>query len=232
MAAVNKPALIVGAALLVGMFVMARRANAATSAAPSFSWPDIGLSFEPLKTYVPDVDWTFSDNPVPSWAPPNLADADMNVNAFLAAIAWAEGTDREPDPYRVCYGYRHTIRDLSDHPAVRGEWNGEPLDNLGPRYKGLVSTAAGRYQIIKQTWLRCKAALGLPDFGPQSQDRAAVWLIDKRGALGHVQAGRFDRALELCAAEWASLPASTAGQPTRQLADLRNVFASAGGTFA
>lgn len=156
-----------------------------------------------------------------------------NVAAFLSVIEFAEGTGRDGrDPYRTCYAYRHTIQSFADHPAVTGEWGGEPLDNLGPAYAGKVSTAAGRYQIIKPTWLRAKRALGLPDFSPASQDAAAVWLIKQRGALDEVEAGQIEQALALCAPEWASLPASTAGQPTRRLGDLLAAYERAGGYFA
>jgi lysozyme len=155
-----------------------------------------------------------------------------NVRAFLAAIAAAEGTDKRADPYRVCYGYRHTIRSFADHPALSGEWAGESLDNLGPRYKGKRSTAAGRYQIIAPTWAECRRALGLQDFGPASQDAAAVYLIKRRGALPAVQRGEIQRAAALCASEWASLPGSTAGQPTVTLARLLDTYTDNGGALA
>lgn len=158
--------------------------------------------------------------------------SDTNVRAGLDVIAWAEGTERAADPYRVCYSYRHTIRDLAEHPAVSGEWKGEPLDSLGPRYAGLVSTAAGRYQIIKRTWLSAKRALGLVDFSPESQDAAAVYLIKQRGALEDLQRGDLQAFCDKCAPEWASLPGSTSGQPQRKFAQLLDVFNQAGGTFA
>jgi len=162
---------------------------------------------------------------------------DGNVRAFLAAIAWAEGTDREPDPYRVCYGYKHIVRSLADHPANSGEWKGEPLPahmcagaGLGP---GCVSTAAGRFQIIRKTWNGARRALALPDFSPDSQIRAAVWLIDQRGALDAVKRGDVAEALQLCRKEWASLPgANYAGQGMRSEGDLVAVFERAGGFTA
>lgn len=157
---------------------------------------------------------------------------DANVTAFLTTIATAEGTDREADPYGVCYGYRHTVRDFSDHPAVTDEWRGESIANLGPRYAGMVSTAAGRYQIIKATWLRAKRALGLSDFSPASQDAAAVWLIGQRGALDAIRRGDFAQAINTCSTEWASLPGSTSGQPQRKLEQLAQVFTDNGGTLA
>lgn len=155
-----------------------------------------------------------------------------NMRAFLALLGYSEGTDSQPDPYRVCYGYRHTIADLSDHPAVTGEWRGEPLDGLGPAYVGKVSTAAGRYQLIRPTWLACKRALGLPDFSAASQDAAAVYLIRQRGAASLIEQGRIPDAINRLGAEWASLPSSSSGQPQRRLYALLDAFTEAGGSLA
>lgn len=162
--------------------------------------------------------------------------SETNVAAFLSMIAYAEGTDRGADPYRVCYGYRHTIADLRDHPAVTGEWRGEKLPDVicagAGMSPGCVSTAAGRYQLIRPTWLACKRALGLPDFAPDSQDRAAVYLIRQRGALDDVKAGRIADAIAKVAKEWASLPGANYGQPERPLAGLSDAFTDAGGVIA
>lgn len=162
---------------------------------------------------------------------------DRNVRAFLAMIGRAEGTDSQADAYRVCYGYSHTIKSFADHPAVTGEWKGKTLTDkqcAGAGYgPGCVSTAAGRYQITKPTWLDCKRSLGLPDFSPDSQDRAAVYLINKRGALAAVMEGRLTDALELCRREWASFPgANYAGQGTRTLAWMQSAYQGAGGVLA
>lgn len=155
-----------------------------------------------------------------------------NRNAFLGTISHSEGTDRAPDPYRVCFAFKHTIADLSDHPAITGEWHGEPLDFLGPAYDGLISTAAGRYQITKHTWEALKGALGLPDFGPASQDAAALLLIEQKGALDMVDEGRVVDAVNACKSIWASLPGSTSGQPQKTMADLVKTYTDAGGAFA
>lgn len=159
-----------------------------------------------------------------------------NVRAFLALIRYAEGTDRGPDPYRVCYGYRHTIIDLRDHPAITGEWSGEVLPDemcrkagYGP---GCISSAAGAYQLIKPTWRGIRDRLRLPDFGPDSQDRAALYLVENRGALADVFAGQIQTAVAKCAREWASLPGNQAGQPQRRKDDLLAVYTRAGGLVA
>lgn len=151
-------------------------------------------------------------------------------------IAVSEGTQRAPDPYRCCYGYTHVVVDLSDHPAITGEWHGEPLSDalciaagLSP---GCVSTAAGRYQINKPTWVHLKTKLGLRSFDGPSQDDAAIEDIKEAGALELVNAGRVADAISKCRGIWASLPGNTAGQPQRSYAELVNAYANAGGAFA
>lgn len=162
--------------------------------------------------------------------------AGGNIAAFLATIRRAEGTEQAGDPYRVCYGYSHTIRDLSDHPAITGEWRGQRLSDamcanagFGP---GCVSTAAGAYQIIKPTWVRLRDRLGLGDFGPYSQDSAAVELIRTRGALEDVKAGRISDAINKCRNEWASLPGNYAKQGQRSAAEIISWFQQSGGQLA
>ena len=166
-----------------------------------------------------------------------------NLAAFLTMLSVSEGTSRVLnvngvliDPYRVCFGKYHVIVNLSDHPAVTGEWHGEPLRPAMCIAAGLtwpcVSTAAGRYQINKPVWLNLKRMLRLPDFTAPSQDAAAVELIREKGALDLVNAGRAQDAIALCHGIWASLPGSTAGQPIKTLASLMAAYTDAGGGFA
>lgn len=165
-----------------------------------------------------------------------MPDPDKNIAAMLYAIARAEDTAGQPDPYRVCFGYAHTIKSFSEHPAITGEWRGEKLSDkmcagagLGP---GCVSTAAGKYQIIKRTWIGVRDKLGLPDFSPASQDRAAVELLRQRGALGPLGRGDFAGAVAAAKKEWASLPGAGYGQGERSIAWLTDRFVEAGGVLA
>jgi muramidase (phage lysozyme) len=169
-----------------------------------------------------------------STTPESIAAA--NVRAFLRVIQQAEGTDRAGDPYRVVYGYGHTINDLSEHPAITGEWRGERLSNamcanagFGP---GCISTAAGAYQIIRPTWVKVRDRLRLSSFGPNEQDAAAVELIRQRGALEDVRAGRFATAVHKCRQEWASLPGNSAKQGQRSLGQLAAWYQQNGGQRA
>lgn len=165
-----------------------------------------------------------------------ILNSDSNVRAFLEAIARAEGTAGQGDPYRVCYAYRHTIRDLAEHPAISGEWKGEPLPDNQCRAAGFdpgcVSTAAGKYQITRTTWKKLKARLGLKDFSPASQDAAAVELLRECGALDYAQAGQVDQAARAARRIWASLPGAGYEQPERSLAWLQDRYTEAGGVLA
>lgn len=155
--------------------------------------------------------------------------------AFLGTIAHAEGTDRAPDPYRVVYSFEHAIIDLSDHPTITGEWPGKVLTDAQCRNAGLSpgckSTAAGKYQITRPTWVRLKGILTLTDFRAASQDLACVQLIAEVKAEDLVERGEFVQAVMQCRHTWASLPGNTAGQPQRTYAQLQDAYLSAGGTF-
>ena len=141
----------------------------------------------------------------------------QNLKAFLHVIRVGEGTADE-DGYRRHYGGTH-FESFADHPKKvikAGKW---------------TSSAAGAYQFLTKTWAECKAALNLPDFSPASHDLAAVFLIDRRRALNDVLAGRIKRAIELCAKEWASLPGSPYGQPTKTMAQALAAYEQAGGVY-
>lgn len=178
---------------------------------------------------------------------------NQNFMAFLTMLSHSEGTDRATDiagqsvdPYRTTFqgelspGVRkpmYVTRDLTWHPAEfrpdgSNEWIGESIEFLGSRYAGMISTAAGRYQITRPTWMRIKNLLGLPDFTGPSQDEAAIELIKEQGALNLVNSGQVALAINACHPIWASLPGSTSGQPTTPFAALMTAYGNAGGGFA
>jgi lysozyme len=137
--------------------------------------------------------------------------------ALLNTIRYAEGTwigGRE-EGYRVLYGGGRVER-LDRHPEI----------TVRRRY---VSAAAGAYQFLPATWREASSRLRLPDFGPRSQDQAALHLIEKRGALGPFdQRGLTPEVLARLAPEWASLPAyhggSWYGQPVKTVAELQRFY--------
>lgn len=151
----------------------------------------------------------------------NVTGADVahpNVQAFLRVIRRGEGT-AGPDGYRTLFG-GGLFNGYADHPRIKVSKS------------GYTSTAAGAYQFLSSTWDETKRVMGLPDFTPASQDRAAVGRIVYRGALEDVKAGRFEQAIRKVAREWASMPGSPYGQPVISMTTAKNTYAAAGGAFA
>lgn len=148
--------------------------------------------------------------------------ANANLRAFFAVIRAGEGT-ADAAGYRRMFG-GELVTSLADHPrrAVTRALGGRPI----------TSTAAGAYQFLSRTWDECAQALALPDFSPASQDLAAAYLIRRRGAMPDVLAGRIADAITKCNREWASLPGSPYGQPTRTMAQALAVYAAALGAAA
>jgi muramidase (phage lysozyme) len=145
--------------------------------------------------------------------------AHPNVAAFLRVIRAGEGTSDED-------GYRRIVGG-----ALFDGFERHPGRSVEIKSLGIRSTAAGAYQFLGRTWQECAAALQLPDFSPQSQDLGAAFLIDRRRALDDVVAGRLESAIRKCALEWASLPGSPYGQPTRTMQQARAVYERFGGTY-
>lgn len=144
--------------------------------------------------------------------------AYKNIRAFLIMIQHAEGTYGQ-DGYRKLYGGGF-FQDFSRHPNQKQtKW-------------GITSTAAGAYQILSKTWAGLQAELKLPDFSPVSQDKAAIHLIKRRGALEDVYAGRFAQAIAKCRKEWASLPGAGYGQNEKSLKNLLAIAKASGGLIA
>jgi muramidase (phage lysozyme) len=141
-----------------------------------------------------------------------------NLRAFLTMIQYAEGTYGK-DAYRVLFG-GGLFTGYNRHP------------DIAITRSGYTSTAAGAYQILFHTWVTIQLALGLQDFSPPSQDKAAIELVRRRGALEDVLAGRLETAVEKCRKEWASLPGAGYGQREQSFAILKKIYLQAGGQIA
>lgn len=205
------------------------RAQQMSDAAPGWSWDGLGLKvFTDAADVITDaVTETGATVGAMIGLGPKASEYaamlnESNVQAFLQVIRDGEGT-------AGAMGYQTMVGgglfyDMADHPrqfvAIRS-------GNTTIR-----SSAAGAYQMLSRTWDEAKSAMGLPDFSPASQDIAALFLINRRGALDDVRAGRLDAAIRRTAKEWASLPGSPYGQPTRTMAQASNVYQSAGGVIA
>lgn len=139
-----------------------------------------------------------------------------NLKKFLDLIAWAEGTSRlgKQNGYDVVVG-GSLFTDFSKHP-----------NKLIEVRKGLKSTAAGRYQILKRYADHYCKQLKLKDFSPASQDAIAIQMIKEQGALGDIEAGRIEEAIVKCRNIWASLPGNSYGQPQKEMAALLEKYKS------
>ncbi|MFX8628802.1 glycoside hydrolase family 104 protein, partial [Acinetobacter baumannii] len=127
-----------------------------------------------------------------------------NARKMLDLIAATEG---------VKYGYNtlfgnQKIDDLSWHPNIK-----KPFTQTDGQVK--YTTAAGRYQFLKDTWDGVARQYGLKDFSPQSQDLGALALLAQNGALPYVLKGDFNTAIKKSGSTWASLPTSPYAQNKR-----------------
>lgn len=146
----------------------------------------------------------------------------QNVQAFLRVIRAGE-TNQDDSAFRMMFG-GEMFQSFKDHPRK------VITKKLGG--KEYSSSAAGAYQFLSKTWDGLVAQYKFPDFSPEYQHLGAVALIKGRKALEDVIAGRFDAAILKCGKEWASLPGSPYGQPTKTLAQAKAVYEKYGGTYA
>lgn len=124
--------------------------------------------------------------------------SSANRKKMLDLIAKAEGAD-----YDTIVGGRK-FNDFSAHPNI-----------VGLRTKEGPSTAAGRYQITGTTYNDIAPKLGLSDFSKETQDKIAIALIERAGALDLVDKGDFFGAINKLGKTWASLPSSPYSQPKK-----------------
>ena len=143
-----------------------------------------------------------------------------NVQAFLNAISEAEGTTKHG--YETAFGGGR-LSSLADHPRYLKEF--KQTDG-----KNNSTSAAGRYQFLGSTWDDMAKQLGLRDFGPLSQDLAAIGLLDRAGALNDVVLGDLQTAAKKAGKTWASLPSSPYAQPKKSQAAFDRILAKATGS--
>jgi muramidase (phage lysozyme) len=143
--------------------------------------------------------------------------------ALLNTIRYAEGTwaNGHDIGYRIMFG-GSLMPSLDRHP------------NRVNRTARYASAAAGAYQFMPPTWAMVSRALGFqlvgPEaFGPQVQDQAAMFLVQRRGALALADRGVFTPELaHRLAPEWASFPTlagrSFYGQPVKRYQELKRFY--------
>ena len=155
--------------------------------------------------------------PLPVVAGEGLYRITPERRALLNTIRFAEGTwsGGSRKGYQMLFGGGQ-FANLARHPEITVS-------------RGYQSAAAGAYQFLPDTWQEASKHLRLRDFRPSSQDQAALYLVEKRGALK-----RFDRqglsheVIALLSPEWASLPTPTGasyyGQPVKGVEELKRFF--------
>lgn len=222
-----KPAALAGLVGLAAAWLLLRRADAVQTAEGEVSQelPD------PLDIELPNIFNQLQDMIQPT----DEDQAARNRAAFLLTIRQAEGT-AGPNGYRTLFG-GSLFDSYADHPRQAKRFTNKAGQTLW-------TSAAGAYQFMAispipgggstrvNTWDVVSARLGLPDFSPASQDLAAIELIREAGALGDVDAGRFDQAVSKVRRIWASMPGAGYAQPERSLESLRLAFINAGGALA
>lgn len=138
--------------------------------------------------------------------------------AMLNTIRFAEGTWKGglDVGYRVMFG-GGLMPSLDRHPN---------RVIYSSRY---ASAAAGAYQFMPFTWSMVQRSIGVRGFGPEAQDQGALFLIQRRKALGLTDTGTLTPLLTAkLAPEWASFPTlsgrSYYGQPVKAYSRLRSFY--------
>ena len=138
--------------------------------------------------------------------------------ALLNTIRFAEGTWKGGFDvgYRVMFG--GTLMPSMDRHPNRVMYSS--------RY---ASAAAGAYQFMPFTWSLVQRSIGVRGFGPEAQDQGALFLVQRRKALGLTDAGSLTPVLTaMLAPEWASFPTlagrSYYGQPVKTYSKLRSFY--------
>ena len=149
-----------------------------------------------------------------------------NRGAFLDMIAASEGTstvEGSDDGYNVEVGGT-LFHDYSNHPHV--------VEHLKSGNHEILSSAAGRYQLLGRYFDTYKVQLGLLDFSPASQDAIAIQQVRECHSLDAVDKGNIPQAIQLCAHIWASLPGAGYGQRENKIQTLLADYQKAGGSLA
>ena len=131
-----------------------------------------------------------------SYSLPNTSEGWSRLSKV---IRYGEGTSGDKG-YTTRYG-GHQFEGFDAHP------------NIGEKTPwGTTSEAAGAFQFMKPTWDRAQKALNLPDFSPESQEKAGRYLTEIRGVNPDkviTSKEEFKAVMDKLAPEWASLPFSS-----------------------
>ncbi|HEY9875979.1 MAG TPA: glycoside hydrolase family 104 protein [Candidatus Obscuribacterales bacterium] len=167
--------------------------------------------------YISTGNVTVIDVPPPSspTPTPELRTTTPELKAFLDVISWAETGTTEPISYQTLV-FNGFFNNFSTHPKIK------QCKPIGGRR--ICSTAAGRYQIMGFNWDALASKLQLQDFSPESQDKMALYFIQRKGAMPDVLAGRFEKAACKVGGIWASFPCNSYGQHPKSMRTLKQFY--------
>lgn len=138
---------------------------------------------------------------------------DKRFKAFLDLIAFSEGTSTSPVTKNN--GYDVIVTGVNG-PAVFSDYADHPFAHRGSvvvrMLPILISTAAGRYQLLARYWNVYRSQLHLANFGPDSQDTVALQQMKERNAFQPLLMDNVTEAIALCSNIWASFPGNSYGQ--------------------
>lgn len=162
------------------------------------------------------------------------------IKAFLNTIGYAEGASYNTIVKGTVVSSKTDKSLVGKKNATFSDFSKHPETLVKVNSKGLKSTAAGKYQIMSDTWnttidkkgvkhIGLKDRLGLTDFSPKSQDLAAVQKMIDKGMVDSILKGDIKSAINLGSGTWASLPNSNGvgnykDQNAKALNDLQNVY--------
>jgi muramidase (phage lysozyme) len=141
------------------------------------------------------------------------------------------GSDEIADPDiandPVMRGFLQTLSDPESGGAYNIKNGGSTFSDFSKFPEGIgpggTSSAAGRYQFTSDTWKEVAGALGLTDFSPASQDRAARYLAEReyrtrtgRDLRSDILAGGHEAEITgALKGRWPSLPGGSQSRQTQ-----------------
>lgn len=152
-----------------------------------------------------------------------------NIRAFLDMIAFSEIGPALLS--KSDNGYNVIVGSTPSNPILFHNYKDHPRKSVLVR-PGLVSTAAGRYQILAKCFDFYRTALHLKDFSAESQDAIAIRMIKECRAYIDIDEGRVQDAIRKTKSRWASFPGSGYGQHEHKMQTLVDAYINAGGKIA
>lgn len=138
-----------------------------------------------------------------------IKELTTEARALLSAIRNSESSTSEGG-YNMRFSPRGgaTFTDFSKHPRI--------FESVPWRKDGKKSSAAGAYQFTATQWDETSSKYSLPDFSPDSQDKAAWYLAQERykAKTGDdlqtaLQNGELQRVSQALSSTWTSLPSGS-----------------------